>query len=173
MNGLIRFLQTTIVGGIVILVPVILLVVLVGKVLRFAERLAQPLASFLPLDTAAGIVVANLILLFVAALACFGAGLIARGSLASRAVQKAESKFLWNVPGYVQFKAIVNSLNPTTTSRAPAPSCVAPGIAGSSATRSSVRSMAGWWCSCPGLRTRGPGPSSWSIPRACERSMRR
>jgi len=109
---LIRFLKTTIVGGIVILVPVVLLGLLLKKVLGYAQRLAQPLANHLPLDTAIGIVVADILIVVALALVCFVAGLIAKSRMATRMVERAESRFLWNVPGYLQVKAVIDSLNP-------------------------------------------------------------
>lgn len=114
---LVRFLKTTIVGGIVILVPILILVLLLKKVLGYAQRLAQPLANHLPLDSAIGIVVADIIILVALSLLCFIAGLIAKSSLANRMVETAESKFLWNVPGYMQFKAVIDSLNPDSDFR--------------------------------------------------------
>ncbi|HWN83062.1 MAG TPA: hypothetical protein VNM87_13270 [Candidatus Udaeobacter sp.] len=110
--GLLRFLKTTIVGGILFVVPVLLLAMLGKKVLDTATHLAQPLADVLPLHRPLGIVIADLIVLLVLLALCFLAGLIAKSSLVGRMVTAAEGKFLWRIPGYAQFRAIMDSLNP-------------------------------------------------------------
>ena len=111
MKGMINFLKTTIVGGIIFLIPVVLIIMVLGKALALIKRFSEPMANFLPVDTFAGIAVANIIGIVALALICFIAGLVARTSLASSAVQKAEAKFLWHLPGYAFTKGITDSLN--------------------------------------------------------------
>jgi uncharacterized membrane protein len=109
MKGMISFLKTTIIGGVIFLVPVILVVIVLAKALPLVRRIAAPMAGFLPVDTVAGVTVANIISFTILALICFLAGLIARTSLASRAVQKAEARFLWQLPGYAFVKGMTDS----------------------------------------------------------------
>lgn len=107
---MISFLKTTVIGGAVFLVPVILIVIVLGKALSLFKRMAGPMASLLPVDTVAGITVANILSVAILALICFLAGLLARTSLASRAVENAESRFLWQIPGYAFVKGMTESL---------------------------------------------------------------
>lgn len=110
MKSIVVFLKTTIVGGIVFLVPVVLILIVLGKAFELTMKLAQPLARFIPLESLYGFAMANIIGLLMLAIICFFAGLIARTSLANKAVQKAESGFLWQIPGYSFAKGITDSL---------------------------------------------------------------
>ena len=46
-----KFLKTTIVGGLLFLVPVVAVVVVIGKALNFMEAVAEPVAKVLPIDS--------------------------------------------------------------------------------------------------------------------------
>jgi len=113
MKGLVNFLKTTIVGGIIFLIPVILVVIVFGKALALIQRISKPIANFFPIDSIAEIAVADIIGFLLLAFVCFLAGLLARTSLASKAVQQAEAKFLWHLPGYAFTKGITDSLSTT------------------------------------------------------------
>ena len=54
----------------------------------------------LPLDRVVGVLVADLIVVVLLVLACFGAGFLTRVSLATRFIKKAEAGVLWRIPGY-------------------------------------------------------------------------
>lgn len=110
MKKIAAFIKTTIVGGIVFLVPVVLIVMVLGKAFELTMKLAKPMAQFIPLESFAGIALANIVGLLILALVCFIAGMIARTSLANKAVQKAESGFLWQIPGYSFAKGMTDSI---------------------------------------------------------------
>ena len=100
MNGLAQFLKTTIVGGIVFLVPLVAIIYVIGKALQLSRTFAEPIAAFLPVDRVGGIALANLVAIIAIVLLCFLAGLAARTSFASAFVRESESRFLWKIPGY-------------------------------------------------------------------------
>jgi uncharacterized membrane protein len=109
--GLFGFVKTTLVGGAVFLVPVTVLALLLAKVGDVLLRLAQPLAKRLPLNTVWGVAVADVVLILLAVLVCFLAGLLARVSFANRLVRKAEAGVLWRIPGYGFVKGLTESLD--------------------------------------------------------------
>jgi uncharacterized membrane protein len=111
MKGLWQFLKTTIVGGLVFLVPVVALVVVIGKALQLSRKVAEPMAAFLPLDSIAWVAIANVIGGIVIVVLCFLAGLAARTSLASTFVRESETRFLWKIPGYSFVKGFTDSLS--------------------------------------------------------------
>ncbi len=111
LAGLFRFVKTTLVGGAVFLVPVTVLALLLAKVGDVLLRLAQPLARRLPLDTVWGVAVADFVLIVLAVVVCFLAGLLARVSFARRLVRKAEAGVLWRIPGYGFVKGLTDSLD--------------------------------------------------------------
>ncbi len=115
--GLFGFVKTTLVGGAVFLVPVTVLALLLSKVGDVLLRLAQPLAKRLPLDTFWGVAVADVVLIALAVLACFLAGLLARVSFANRLVRKAEAGVLWRIPGYGFVKGLTDSLDKSSAAK--------------------------------------------------------
>jgi len=121
LASLFGFVKTTLFGGAVFLLPVTVIALLLAKVGAVLLRLAQPLAKRLPLDTVWGVAVADVVLIVLAVLICFLAGLLARVSFANRVVRKAEAGVLWRIPGYGFVKGLTDSLDksPAATSMVP------------------------------------------------------
>jgi uncharacterized membrane protein len=102
----IRFIMTTIIGGLLFLVPVAFLAFILTKVFGFMIVIAEPMADWLPVETIGGIALANLIAIVAIILVCFLAGLVARNAMASGLVKTLESKVLMKIPGYTIIKGI-------------------------------------------------------------------
>jgi len=98
--------MTTVIGGLLFLVPVAFLAFMLSKVFGFMLVIAAPMANWLPVDTVGGIALANLIAIVAIILVCFLAGLVARNALASGLVKTLESKVLVKIPGYTIIKGI-------------------------------------------------------------------
>ena len=56
-----EFIKSTVIGGVVFLVPIVILVVVLAKAFEIMKALAAPLANTMPIDTVGGFAVANLI----------------------------------------------------------------------------------------------------------------
>jgi uncharacterized membrane protein len=89
---------------------VIVLALVLGKALQLSLKLAMPLSKFVPVDNVFGLAVNNLVAIIIIAILCFLAGILARNAMLSRAVAKAETKFLWRVPGYAFVKGFTDSI---------------------------------------------------------------
>lgn len=107
----IQFILTTVIGGVVFLIPVVVLVVVIAKAIGFMMVVAKPMADWLPVDTIGGVALANIIAGVALVLVCFLAGLLARHALASAFVGQLESKVLVNVPGYLMVKSLVSGFD--------------------------------------------------------------
>jgi len=105
-----KFLKTTVVGGLVFLVPIIVVVAILGKAFGLMAALAAPLAGWIPIDSIGGVALANLLAVAAIVVLCFVAGLVARSSAAVRAVQSLESGFLTSIPGYGIIKGMTEGL---------------------------------------------------------------
>ena len=105
-NPGVQFILTTIIGGLLFLVPVVFLVFILGKAFGFMKVVAEPMADFIPIDSVGGVALANLIALLAVILVSFFAGLIARNAMASSAVKNLESRVLMKIPGYQLVKSI-------------------------------------------------------------------
>jgi uncharacterized membrane protein len=106
----IHFLMTTVLGGAVFLVPLIMLIYILGKAVGLTMKIARPMADFLPVDTIGGVALANILAILVVILICFLAGYIARVTFATRIVEKLESKVLIHIPGYALVRGMASSI---------------------------------------------------------------
>lgn len=104
-----NFIKITIIGGIVFLVPVVVILVVVGKAFHIMQQVAQPLGRLLPVESIGGIAIANLLALIAVLLICFAAGLVARSAQARRVYQSIDNGLL-AIPGYAFIKAFADNL---------------------------------------------------------------
>lgn len=123
-----KFIKTTIIGGVVFLVPLVFLLFILGKAINFMMIIAKPLADWLPVDTVGGVALANLLAVLAVIVVSFIAGLVARHTIASGMVKKLESKVLMNIPGYTMIKGIKSGFD-TSESTAMRPIAVLLGSA--------------------------------------------
>lgn len=103
------YIKTTIIGGLVFMVPVVIVASIVGKALELMKLMAKPLDALIPSNTLGGIVVANLLAFLGVALMCFIAGLIARSSLAQK-VYRSLDRALFAIPGYAFVRGFTDSM---------------------------------------------------------------
>ncbi len=110
MKRILRFLRTTLVGGLLFLVPIIVLVIVLGKALALAHKFVGPLAAHIPVESVIGLRTPMLLAIGVIVLFCFLAGFFARTALAQKIVNRLETAVLSNVPGYEFLKGVGESL---------------------------------------------------------------
>jgi uncharacterized membrane protein len=101
-----RFLGTTFVGGLLVILPIYLAVILVLKGVKTLMELVRPIAKLVPESA----LHPDLIAVVVAVVVCFIAGLVARGFPRSKAGQAFEEKVLDRIPGYSIVRAATRSL---------------------------------------------------------------
>lgn len=105
-NPIVRFTVTTVIGGVLFLVPVVFLGYILIQAYGVMVKIAEPMADWIPIDTVGGVALANLIAILAIVGVCFLAGLVARNALAHGAVKKLESSVLMKIPGYSLVKGI-------------------------------------------------------------------
>jgi uncharacterized membrane protein len=110
MKGFLHFLRTTLVGGILFLVPIVVLLIVLNKALDVAHKVVDPLAAQLPFESLIGLRTPHLLAITLLIIFCFIAGLFAKTALAKRGVNWLESAVLSNVPGYQFLKSMGESL---------------------------------------------------------------
>jgi len=105
------FVKTTVIGGIVFLVPFIVVIFILGKAFLFMRGIAQPLTAALPsIDTAGEIFLVDLLAVALVLAVCFVAGLAARAAAAGRLVKALEARVLSRVPFYHFVKGMTESV---------------------------------------------------------------
>jgi uncharacterized membrane protein len=112
----VQFLLTTVIGGLVFLVPVAFISYIIIQVVAFMKVVAQPLADWLPVDSVGGIALANLLAIAALIVICFLSGLIARHTIMGGMVKKLDS-LLINVPGYSIVRGIKSGFDDTETEK--------------------------------------------------------
>ncbi len=107
---IVRFFRTTLIGGILFLLPVSALILVLAKPVALARTLAEPIGDKLPFESIVGLEAPLLLALLLIILLCFLSGLLAMTTLARKSVEKAESAILSRVPGYELLKSLSLSL---------------------------------------------------------------
>lgn len=107
-----KFVKATILGGVVFLIPVVVLVVVIGKAFGTMVAVAQPMAGLFPVESVGAIALANILAALLLLALCFAAGLIAQTEPAARALDAAESAILQKIPGYTMLKGLTTTLSP-------------------------------------------------------------
>ena len=102
----IRFLRTTAIGGLLFLLPLIVVGALIGQVVPIVMSIAESLAGILPgfVKTPEGIAVLIGLAIVVLLLICFAAGLAARLSLGRKLSVAFEKKLVLFFPRYAILK---------------------------------------------------------------------
>ncbi len=106
MKDHVSFIRTTFIGGILFLVPLVVLAVIFEKALHLAHRVAAPLAEMVPVESVVGLRPVLVLAVALLLLFCFVAGVFARTALAQRFVAWLETTVLAEIPGYDFFKSL-------------------------------------------------------------------
>jgi uncharacterized membrane protein len=107
---MLKFLKTTMVGGILFLVPIIIFIAVIGKALELTKKLAAPLSVLIPLDSIGNIAMVNLLALCIVLLICSLAGLAAKSTLARKSIGNLESRVLSKIPVYGLLKSKIDAI---------------------------------------------------------------
>ena len=100
MSRIQQFIYTTVVGGMLFLVPVVLLGLVLRHAMEFAGKVARPIAAMFPTHHFAGAALGTVIAALIVLLVAFGAGLFARTPTGRRVTRWVEESFLGNLPQY-------------------------------------------------------------------------
>jgi uncharacterized membrane protein len=107
--SLIGFLKTTIMGGLLFLLPIVVVVIVLGQALQLARKVAQPISKLLP-DVVLGIGGITVLAVLVLVLFSFLAGLVAHTNTGKRIMQQFENSILGNIPQYQLMKSMAEGL---------------------------------------------------------------
>ena len=107
MKKLAAFFKTTLIGGLVVIVPIVLTVLILIEAVDLVLDVLRPIIEMLPDQTIAGVTIATLIALGLVLGACFAAGLMLRSKRGAAITDWIEKKVLGLVPGYNMFRNIV------------------------------------------------------------------
>jgi len=112
MRGILRFVKTTVIGGIFFLIPLMVVIAVLAQAFELMKRVAHPLARYLPVDQLTGIAIANVLAIVLIVLLCFLAGLLAKAPFIRRLGSRFEQRVLQTIPLYAVVKSTVASILP-------------------------------------------------------------
>ena len=110
LHSVTQFVRTTIVGGMMFLVPVVIIALVLGKAMQLASGLAKPLSEALPVIQVAGVGTVTLLAALLLLAVSFLAGVVARTSPGRRMSQWFEESFLGGLPQYQVMKSMAAGL---------------------------------------------------------------
>jgi len=105
-----EFVKTTIVGGLLFLVPVILLLVILTKAMQLVGKIAAPIAARFPVHEIAGVAFASVVAALLIVLLAFLAGLAARTDTGRAVMRWFEESLLGGLPQYRMMKTMAEGL---------------------------------------------------------------
>ena len=105
-----QFLRTTILGGILFLMPIAMLAILLDKAMSVALKFARPIAEKVPDVLDIGVARVTLLAIVLLMLICFLAGLLAGTAAAQKVVRGLESSILSKIPAYEYFKQVTGGV---------------------------------------------------------------
>ena len=110
MKPVVDFMKTTIVGGLLFLVPAVLIILLVKNALELARKILMPIEKLLPIENIAGAAVEHLLAVVLIIVVCFAAGLAARTSPGAKLNAWLERAILRRVPGFGLIKRVTREM---------------------------------------------------------------
>ena len=102
MKFLRDFVGTAVVGGLLVLVPLYLAVLLVGKLMGTVVGVVKPIANLLPEWVPADRILSVLLVLLL----CFGVGLLVRTTKGAAVRDRLERSLFGKLPGYDLFRSL-------------------------------------------------------------------
>lgn len=106
MKTLAEFTKTTLIGGILVILPIYVALLLLAKMIGGLLALLAPVTAQIPAGVQFRHVIAGLLLVF----ACFVVGLIVRTGPGLRAKNACERAMLERLPGYAFFRGVARRL---------------------------------------------------------------
>jgi uncharacterized membrane protein len=109
VGSLWAFVKATIIGGLLFLVPAVLVLMILGQAVQLANKVIKPILEFLP-DTVLGVGAASIVAVLVLIVVAFVAGIVARTSVGKRLGSKFEHSLLGGLPQYQMIKSMTEGL---------------------------------------------------------------
>jgi uncharacterized membrane protein len=107
MKSVITFVKTTLIGGVLFLVPLVATTVILSKALRYVAQILLPVEHMLPRRTIVGLAVADVLAIVCLLAIGFFSGLVAQTGLGKRFSRRIEELILGKIPGYTLLRGII------------------------------------------------------------------
>jgi len=105
MGGILDTAKSTLIGGVLFLLPLIILIVVVEKAVSVARKVLRPVLAMIPEGSILGVSLATVASVVALLSLCLVAGIAARTVAAQRLVNRLENSLLGRVPVYGLLKS--------------------------------------------------------------------
>lgn len=106
MHRIAAFVQTTVLGGVLVIMPLVLTGLLLAKALGAVATLLRPIASHLP----PGLPLPEIMSAVIVVAACFVAGVIVRTRPGRRLKEELDRRLLDRIPGYTLVRGLAGRI---------------------------------------------------------------
>jgi len=103
-----NFMKTTIIGGLLFLIPIVVLAMILGKAYKVMMLIAVPVDRLIPIQTIGGVALVNILAVLCIFVGCFIAGLVAKSKLGKATFNMIDAKLLLFFPGYSYLKSFTS-----------------------------------------------------------------
>lgn len=105
------FIKTTIIGGIVILLPIFIIIILSVTFVKFLKKALQPIAKILSIGANINSFFLYVMAFFILVLLCFITGLIIKTKIGTWIFDFIEKYIFGKIPGYKVIKETINNFS--------------------------------------------------------------
>jgi len=110
MKNLRSLIWTTLLGGVIFLIPLVAVVVVFGKAIHIMQSVAIPLGEMIPVESVAGIAIVPILTTVIMFASCLAAGMLARSARGQKVYSKLDTVLLQLIPGYAWVKGITGGI---------------------------------------------------------------
>jgi uncharacterized membrane protein len=105
-----KFFVTTAVGGMLFLIPLVVVTLIIGKAFKIMIVIAGPIAKIIPVEGIAGIGLINILAILIMLLVCLITGLIAKSRRAQSVYNNSDGILAELVPSYTWIKTVMKNI---------------------------------------------------------------
>ena len=110
MKKFLEFLKTTIIGGFLVLLPVVVVLLLLSLAVATLITAIEPLMEILPIKGLGGLAVTTLVAILLLLVFCFLTGLLVQMRIGRLGKEWVERLLLERLPGYIMFKNLTRRI---------------------------------------------------------------
>lgn len=107
-------IRTTIIGGAIFLVPLVIVVAIAGKAIQLMMVIAEPIDDLIPIENVAGIAFVNILAIVAVLVLCYLAGLSAQSGYGKKLRDSIHTVLLNVIPGYAFVKGLTDNMDSNT-----------------------------------------------------------
>jgi len=108
MKIIVEFIKTSVVGGLVVILPLMILYLIFGELVELLVQLTEPITKELPFTALINLIIATLIAITAALMFCFLTGLIVRTGWGGASRDWVEKTILSRMPIYTMIKNLTH-----------------------------------------------------------------